>query len=320
MIKKINLLALFFCTALYVQAAQLLNEPGLRAALTPTPSFQQAKSEARWDKQPETFLALGKIYYYGRGTKKDIKKARKYWQKAARQNQREAQLLLALLQLDSAKKEADKTPHFQTILKLAQEDYPLAQYALSFLYADGIGTPAQAKTALAWLQRAAQAATPVPAAQTQLALYYAQGYPPYIQPDLPQAFALMLRAAEAENPQARYNVAQMYLNGQGTEKNEKRAFHFMRLAAKDGLVSAQMELSDMYRRGTGVKTEDYQTFRWMHAAAVRGQLAAQEQTALNYLNGFGGPVNRREALFWAVQARAQGSHKAAEIIQKIKEP
>ena len=319
MIKKINLFALFFCTALCAQAAQLLNEPGLRAALTPTPSYPQAKNEARWDKQPETFLALGKIYYYGHGTQKDMKKARKYWQKAARNNQREAQLLLALLQLDTAKKESDKTPHFQTILKLAQEDYPLAQYALSLLYADGIGTPAQAQTALAWLRRAAQAATPVPAAQTQLALYYAQGYPPYIQPDLPQAFALMLSAAEAENPQARYNVARMYLNGQGTEKNEKRAFHFMRLAARGGLTQAQKALSNMYRDGTGVAQDDYGVFSWMLAAAQNGDAEAQEQTALHYLRGTGVAASRKEALFWAVRARQNGGKNAAEIIRQIKE-
>ena len=300
--------------------ASPLDTAGFRAALTPTPSFQQAKGEARWDKQPETYLALGKIYYYGRGTRKDVKKARKYWQKAAHTQQREAQLLLALLQLDTASNETDIARSFQTLPTLAPADYPLAQSARSPLYADGLGTPADLQASLQWLRRAALAPTPIPAAQARLGSYYAQGYPPYLERDMHKAFALTLAAAEAENPQARYHAAQMYANGQGTEKNEKRAFHFMRLAAKDGLLNAQLALSDMYRQGIGVQPDSYGARRWMQAAAVQGHVYAQEQTVLNYLNGFGGPVNRREALFWAVQARAAGSAGAGPLIQKIKEP
>ena len=320
MIKKAFCIFLCLFGIAWGAHASPLDTAGFWAALTPTPSFQQAKGEARWDKQPETFLALGKIYYYGRGTRKNVKKARKYWQKAAQAQQREAQLLLALLQLDTAADETDKARSFQIVQTLAQTDYPLAQYALSQLYADGLGTPANLQTSLQWLRRAALAPTPIPAAQAQLGQYYALGYPPYLEQDMQKAFALTLAAAEAENPQARYHAAQMYVNGQGTEKNAKRAFHFMRLAAKDGLLNAQLALSDMYRQGIGVQSDSYSARRWMQAAAEQGHVYAQEQTALNYLNGFGGPVNRREALFWAVQARAAGSADAGQLIQKIKEP
>ena len=41
------------------------------------------KGEVKWDKQPESELDLGKAYYYGQGTKKNFKKARKHLQKAA---------------------------------------------------------------------------------------------------------------------------------------------------------------------------------------------------------------------------------------------
>ncbi len=295
-------------------------EPGFRAALTQQPSFRQAKGEVRWDKQPESYLALGKAYYYGRGIKKDTRKARNYLQKAAQEGQREARLLLALLDIDSSQTDLRQTAGFQTVLQLAQEDYPLAQYALSLLYADGLGATADSQAALAWLKRAAQAPTPIPAAQSRLGLYYALGYPPYLEIDEQKAFSLLLAAAEAEDFQACYHAAHMYLDGAGTEKNEKRAFHFMRLAAKNGLPQAQIALSHMYREGIGVKSDDYGAFHWMHQAAVKGNCYAQEQTALYHLQGIGGPVNRREALFWAVQARANGSTQADDIIQKIKEP
>ena len=207
---------------------------------------------------------------------------------------------------------------FEAVQKLAP-DYPLAQYALARLYADGLGTPANAEKALKWLTRAAQAPVPVPAAQVQLGNYYAEGYPPYIKPDAEKAFELTLAAAEAENRAARYRVALMYLNGQGTEKNEKRAFHFMRLSARDGLIQAQKALSGMYRNGTGVAQEDYGVFSWMLAAAKNGDAEAQEQTALHYLHGTGVAASRKEALFWAVRAQQNGGKNAAEIIRRIKE-
>ena len=308
----------FFLLFPAICCAGILQERGFREALTPSPSFRQSEGEVKWDKQPESELDLGKAYYYGRGTKKNFKKARKHLQKAADAGEREAQLILALMQVQGQGVAENPQAGFEAVQKLAP-DYPLAQYALARLYADGLGTPANAEKALKWLTRAAQAPVPVPAAQVQLGNYYAKGYPPYIEPDAKKAFELTLAAAEAENRSARYRVALMYLNGQGTEKNEKRAFHFMRLSARDGLTQAQKALSDMYRNGTGVAQDDYGVFSWMLAAAKNGDAEAQEQTALHYLHGTGVAASRKEALFWAVRARQNGGKNAAEIIRRIKE-
>lgn len=308
----------FFLLFPAICCAGILQERGFRETLTPSPSFRQSEGEVKWDKQPESELDLGKAYYYGRGTKKNFKKARKHLQKAADAGEREAQLILALMQVQGQGIEENPQAGFEAVQKLAP-DYPLAQYALARLYADGLGTPANAEKALKWLTRAAQAPVPVPAAQVQLGNYYAEGYPPYIEPDAEKAFELTLAAAEAENRTARYRVALMYLNGQGTEKNEKRAFHFMRLSARDGLTQAQKALSDMYRNGTGVAQDDYGVFSWMLAAAKNGDVEAQEQTALHYLRGTGVAASRKEALFWAVRAQQNGGKNAAEIIRRIKE-
>ena len=308
----------FFLLFPAICCAGILQERGFREALTPSPSFRQSEGEVKWDKQPESELDLGKAYYYGRGTKKNFKKARKHLQKAADAGEREAQLILALMQVQGQGVAENPQAGFEAVQKLAP-DYPLAQYALARLYADGLGTPANAEKALKWLTRAAQAPVPVPAAQVQLGNYYAEGYPPYIKPDAEKAFELTLAAAEAENRTARYRVALMYLNGQGTKKNEKRAFHFMRLSARDGLTQAQKALSDMYRNGTGVAQDDYGVFSWMLAAAKNGDAEAQEQTALHYLHGTGVAASRKEALFWAVRAQQNGGKNAAEIIRRIKE-
>lgn len=311
-------LLLFFLLIPALCGADILQERGFTEALTPSASFRQSEGEVKWDKQPESELDLGKAYYYGRSTRKNVKKARKHLQKAAEGGEREATLILALMQAQGQGFKEDPQSGFEAVQKLAP-DYPLAQYALSRLYEDGLGTQADARQALKWLTRAAQASVPVPAAQARLGGYYAQGYPPYIEPDAKKAFELTLAAAESENRTARYNVALMYLDGEGTEKNDKRAFHFMRLAARGGLTQAQKTLSDMYRDGTGVEPDDYGVFSWMRAAAKNGDAQAQEQTALHYLRGTGVTASHKEALFWAVRARQNGGKNAAEIIRQIKE-
>lgn len=279
--------------------------------------FEGLKSEVRWDGQPESHLMLGKAYYYGAGTKKNYKKARKHLQKAADKGEKEAQMLLAWMHAEGQGVKKDPEKGFAQMLKLAKEDYTPAQYYAAQMYAEGAGTAASADESLKWLTRAATAPVPLPEAQSRLSDYYREGYPPYLQKDDEKAFKLALAAAEAEDRTAQYNVALMYLNGLGTDKNEKKAFKFMRLAARAGLAKAQMRLSDMYRTGTGVKQDDYGVFKWMLDAAVRGNIEAQEETARNYLSGTGTHVKRGEALFWAVRARENGGKNAAALIKQI---
>ena len=208
----------FFLLFPAICCAGILQERGFREALTPSPSFRQSEGEVKWDKQPESELDLGKAYYYGRGTKKNFKKARKHLQKAADAGEREAQLILALMQVQGQGIAENPQAGFEAVQKLAP-DYPLAQYALARLYADGLGTPANAEKALKWLTRAAQAPVPVPAAQVKLGNYYAEGYPPYIKPDAEKAFELTLAAAEAA---AMYGLNQQIVLPEDSAQAQRR--------------------------------------------------------------------------------------------------
>ena len=281
--------------------------------------IKHARAELFWDKQPESYLALGKAYLTGSGVKKNEHKARKNLKKAAKKL-REAKLLLAMSYTQDPKLSSKKRArYFQQIRQLAQEDYPLAQYALFLSYTTGTGTTADAAQAITWLTRAATAPTPVEQAQTFLGTYYYQGYPPYLTADKEKAFALFTAAAEEEEPYACYNLARMYQLGEGTQKNDLRAFHFMRESARHKLVEAQMALSDFYRQGIGTQPDEYGTFSWMLQAAKQDNAAAQEQTALNYWQGIGTAKNTQEALEWAKKAQKNNGSKATEILHQIQE-
>lgn len=315
--KKSIFLAVFWLTAPLLQA-QVLTEKNWRVEFSAPVSAKRAAGETLWDRQPESYLELGKAYAFGKGVKKNERKAQKYLKKAARKQLPQAQLLLAILQYESDNN-TQKQKAFQEILRLAKDEYPPAQYALSGIYHNCAQDTYNPQEAFKWLIRAATAPTPVPQAQTRLAAYYYDGYPPYVAADKKRAFELFLAAAEAEEEYASYNVAQMYLRGEETEKNEKRAFHFMHQAAQDKLVAAQMALSEFYQKGIGVAPDAYGTFSWMLAAAKQDNAQAQVQTALHYLHGTGVAKSRKEALFWAEKAQQNGAPEAADIIRQIQE-
>ena len=314
------LLVLFFP---FLAGAQVIDDSHTEPYwIRPFKHVKQLKQEILWDKQPESYLDLGKAYLTGRGVKKNTAKAKKYLKKAAQKGHKEAQLLLALIPVYQEKpkpKPAELDKSFQTVLALAKQDYPLAQYELSVLYKEGKATQADPQQHLHYLQLAATAPLPVPAAQETLASYYQNGYPPYIQKDSTKAFELFLSAAQAADPDAAYQLAQMYLNAEGIEKNEKRAFHFMRQAALQKVIPAQIALSQFYLNGTGVQADEYGAFKWMLEAAKQGNTYAQEQTALYYWQGTGVRKDRQEALFWAARAQQNGSAQAANIIRQIQE-
>ncbi len=282
-------------------------------------SYKQAKQELRDDGQPETDLELGKIYFSGKGVNKNLSRAKHYFKRAAKEYFSEAKLWLALWPVYVKRSKAKQPKAFEQVAELAKTDYPFAQYALASLYEKGIGTEKDPQQSIKWLTRAAYAPVPVPLAQTRLARYYQQGYEPYLAPDKQKAFELFLAAAQAEEQEAAYYVAQLYAQGEGTEKNEARAFYFMRQAARQHVVEAQIALSQFYQDGIGVQPDSYGVFKWMYEAARQDNAYAQEQTALNYLHGTGVAKNHQEALNWAEKAQKNGGKNAADILRQIKE-
>lgn len=315
--KKI-LFFLCLCWGLTAHAGTITDADLRQGSTLPIP-FKQLKAEARWGASAEVYTALGKAYYFGWETKKNYKKAYKYFQKAAQKGHPQAQLFSAVMTLKGRGTPKNPQKAFASVEQLAQNGSSLAQYILAKMYQNAEGTPQDMAQSIKWLWRSSSAPLPVAAAQYKLALLLEKGVPAQLEKNPQKAFELMLSAAEAEYPLARYHTARMYLTGTGTEKNEKKAFKFMKLAAQDGLTRAKTDLSKMYRTGTGVKANDWSAFKWMHSAALAGNVPAMETTATYYHQGIGTPANRQEALFWARQAQENGSSSAKELIQKIQQ-
>ena len=71
--------------------------------------------------------------------------------------------------------------------------------------------------------------------------------------DVPEAIRPYLADAQAGNSEAQYQLALLYLDGNGVKKNEKTAVEWLTKASDQGHVEAMKKLSWCYLYAHGVK-------------------------------------------------------------------
>ena len=78
----------------------------------------------------------------------------------------------------------------------------------------------------------------------------------------------------------------------------KRPLIGIEKSADQGYVHAQYNLANLYLRGNGVTQNDYLAFSWFIKAAEQGDAPAQYNLGRMYLLGKGSDKNILEARFW----------------------
>lgn len=136
--------------------------------------------------------------------------------------------------------------------------------------------------------------------------YYGRG----TKRDLPKAFALFKRAADAGDPAAQESAAYMLQEGIGVNKNLKEAFELYKKSALAGNAAAQMNLGTMYREGQGTKKDYQEALKWTRKAAAQGSSRAMNNIGYMYERGYGLPKDYKESLNWYNKAGQAGEGMA----------
>ena len=76
--------------------------------------------------------------------------------------------------------------------------------------------------------------------------------------------------AEKGNAAAQYNLAGLYVNGYGTDLNEKTAFDWYKRAAQQGHPKAQYNLGVMYIIESGTNQSFFEAKHWLGLAYENG--------------------------------------------------
>jgi TPR repeat protein len=155
-------------------------------------------------------------------------------------------------------------------------------------------------------------------AQRDLAAIYDQGLG--VDKDPAQAALWFRKAAEAGNRDAIFQLAMMYENGRGVSQDQKQALDWYRKAALLGDADSQVKLGRAYMDGKSVGKDEGEASAWFQRAADQGNFYALNRLGAMYVDGRG--VHKDEArgvkLFQAAAAKddAQGQFNLAAMYAK----
>ena len=126
-------------------------------------------------------------------------------------------------------------------------------------------------------------------------------------------FAAVIKRAQASDPDAQYEVAQMYSTGDGVAKSDTEARKWLERAAEQGHIAAEYELGIALREGRGAVQDYERAAEWIQRSAEHGHAEAQFALGMMYRTGTGVPADNVKAYTWLNVAAARGVSDAAAV-------
>lgn len=173
---------------------------------------------------------------------------------------------------------AGDTSRGMTALEYAAEQgHTAAEWKLGRMYADGDQVPKNDLRAFQYFSRIANRHAEdnpeapqsrfVSNAFVALGHYYLTGIPEQVQADNGRAREMFWYAASYfADPDAQYNLARMYLDGRGAQRDPRQAARWLGLAANKGQYQAQAMLGHMLFKGEHVPRQAARGLMWLTLA------------------------------------------------------
>jgi TPR repeat protein len=160
----------------------------------------------------------------------------------------------------------------------AKRGHAIAMWKLGRMYAEGEGVDEDDAKAFDYFRRIANAhaddnphsmhASVYANAFVQLGTYYRTGLSDgTVEQDMGQAARMFMHAATYfGDPDAQFQLARMYLEGEGVARDPEQCIRWLHAAAKKNHVSAQALLGDMLISGADVRPRPIQGLKWLMIA------------------------------------------------------
>jgi TPR repeat protein len=129
--------------------------------------------------------------------------------------------------------------------------------------------------------------------------------------DRPKGVRLLTKAARLDHTDAQFFLAQCHALGTGTKINKSEMAYWLAKAAEKGDVEGQHNLGHAYLIGDGVPKDESLGFKWTSLAAKQGFSRSQYALSMLYLKGVGVPKNVQEFKKWLISA-ADAGHPIAQ--------
>ncbi|GAW65459.1 sel1 domain-containing protein repeat-containing protein [Geoanaerobacter pelophilus] len=124
--------------------------------------------------------------------------------------------------------------------------------------------------------------------------------------------------AEEGNAEAQSKLGVLYASGVGMPRDKREAAKWYSRSAEQGYPLGQWNLAFMYLRGDGGLKEDPEKARdLLQKAADSGLAAAQYDLGMMYLYGVAVPQSRDEAEKWLRRSAGQGYREAKKTLEEV---
>lgn len=215
------------------------------------------------------------------------------YKKAAKQNDMDAQCILAISYHlgDGVQKSPQRA--FSYFQMAAKNGHPMAQYYLGRYYQEGFGCDQNIELALTYYRLAANQADRK--AQYRLGLYYLQQTDTQ-GPGLDIALSYLKLSADNGHRDAQYRIATFYSTGYGYSRNPIKAFYYYLLSATQGYAKAQNNLGCFYFEGTDCPLDYKLALELFERSAAQGFPLAHRNAGYCFLHALGVKKNLLKAL------------------------
>lgn len=249
-------------------------------------------------------IKLGDIFYDGINTTKDYEKAL-YWYTKKNPDEPEIQLRLANCYFEGNGVSQDYSKAFEWYKKAAEKGIGEAQSKLGEMYYNGIGTTVNLQLSKEWYDKALSSGEQV---QEKVSVITKEANLETLQ-----------KSAENGDVDSLLKLAEMYYQGNEVNLDYKKALDFYTKAAKQGNATAQNILGNMYYHGEGVTADNNLAFEWYKKAAEQGFGEAQQKLGEMYETGCGVEQDLAQSTYWYNKASSYGysvQNKLQELQQK----
>lgn len=283
----------------FIIAILLLVSPCLYAQNQPT--FEQAWQAAQ-NGDANAYYWLGCFYYQGEGTKQNYTEALKYFQKAANNGDAYSYAWIAKIYYYGNGCAQNYEEAFKWFLKAANAGQTVVYGWLGLVYYEGKGCNKNYGEAIKWFKKAAE--------NGDSSCYGYLGSSYYELQDFQEAFKWTSKAVENGDIASNTGLGIMYVNGLGTERNEKKALDCFKKAASIGDAFACFWLGSMYFDGKGTSINEAEGFKWTQKAAEKGYVGSYIALGFCFEKGKGTEKDFSEAIIWYKRAYDKGESNA----------
>ena len=253
---------------------------------------------------PPALSIIGYMYEKGLSVVRNARKARSYYERAAKPGDAYGQFNLGRAYLEGIGGTKSRLVGLEYLRKSASKGMVEAMYMLGDKERNRRG--GDIRKAFAWFEKAAKAGH-IPS-QKLLSYAYLEGDGVEKNPRLALKWSKM--AANSGNADAQKRLGQLYLDGTGTRKDPAKAAQWFRKASEQGDIAAQARLGELYLYGRGVEEDQAEALKWLRKASAKGEALAIYNLGVMYEKGIGVKKNPSHARYYYKEAAEAGNLEA----------